>query len=75
MSCGLCGGKYLPEKKTCECGALAHESDAMAFKIKAANDLIDYLEAHEDDIACGINDFGNLKILFEDILQRPPKFT
>jgi hypothetical protein len=50
-------------------------SDKMDLKIQAANDLIDYLEAHEDDIACGINDFGSLKILFEDILQRPPKFT
>ena len=35
--------------------------------------LVNYLESHEDDIAIGINDFGDLKDVDTDILKREPK--
>lgn len=37
------------------------------------SDLKNYLEAHEDDIGCGINDFGDLKNLFNEIVGREAK--
>ncbi len=37
---------------------------------KAWNDLKNYLLAHEDDIAHGINDFGDLKVVFASTFQR-----
>lgn len=35
--------------------------------------LISYLELHEDDIALGINDFGDLKGIYISILKKEPK--
>jgi len=32
---------------------------------RAAKDLTSYLESHEDEIAIGINDFGELKSVFK----------
>ena len=36
----------------------------------SAQDLIEYLESHEDDIKYGINDFGRLRDIFLDIFER-----
>lgn len=35
-------------------------------------DLKEYLEFHEDDIAIGRNDFGDLRKLFIEIFDREP---
>ena len=37
------------------------------------NSLIEYLAYHEEDIAYGINDFGDLKGLFTKIMSREPR--
>ena len=36
----------------------------------AAQDLINWLAAHEDDIKNGINDFGDLRTIFLEIFDR-----
>lgn len=38
-------------------------------------DIIDYLVFHEDDIAYGINDFGDLRQAFEELVGREPQKT
>jgi hypothetical protein len=37
---------------------------------RGADTLSQYLNQHEDDIACGINDFGDLKGLFIEMFGR-----
>ena len=37
-----------------------------------SNKLMDYLLRHEEDIACGINDFDDLRECFELIIGRKP---
>lgn len=36
-------------------------------------ELIDYLKSHEDDIALGINDFGDLRSVYIAIFKKEPK--
>ena len=36
-------------------------------------ELSEYLSAHEEDIADGINDFGDLRLTFNDIMDREPR--
>lgn len=40
------------------------ETEFMELAHQATTDLMSWLEAHEDDIALGINDFGALKPVF-----------
>ena len=35
--------------------------------------LADYLSAHESDIAAGINDFGDLRHVFKEVIGREPQ--
>lgn len=37
---------------------------------EAINDLIGFLDCHEDDIAIGINDFSSLRSVFEFYMGR-----
>lgn len=41
---------------------------------EAERDLRDYLLAHERYIAHGIEDFGDLRLVFECFIGRPPSF-
>ena len=38
----------------------------------ARKNLRDYLLYHESDIASGINDFGDLRLVFIEVLNRKP---
>lgn len=40
---------------------------------EALEDLIEFLEYHEEDIADRINDFGDLKAIFIEIMTREPE--
>ena len=43
----------------------------MIDKKEAIKDMVDYMLSHEDDIAHGVNDFGDLKDAFEFFVGRP----
>ena len=43
------------------------------FRGKNYDDLVNYLLDHEEDIALGINDYGDLRGAFIDIFDRPPE--
>lgn len=47
----------------------------MNLKIKTGSivDLVTYLMEHEDDIAYSVNDFGDLRALFVDVMGEDPK--
>ena len=44
----------------------------MVLSSGAWGELIGYLEAHESDIALDINDFGNLRTVFNEIFDSWP---
>lgn len=44
----------------------------ISYDVRAS--LSDYLKRHEEDIALGVNDFGDLKELFIDIFEREPVY-
>lgn len=46
----------------------------MLISYRNSRSLSKYLEYHEEDIAIGINDFGELKELFIEIFKRDPVF-
>ena len=46
--------------------------DRLSLSIIGLSGLNHYLISHEDDIAMGINDFGCLRPIFFDLLNREP---
>ena len=40
---------------------------------EATDDLMHYLISHESDIALDINDFGELRAIFTELLDHEPK--
>lgn len=51
-----------------------HKSGLLTSDMRKMNKtLVDFLKAHESDIASGINDFGDLKPVFTGIFDREPE--
>jgi hypothetical protein len=61
-----------PERAVVENRLPAPRAEVTEEEIKTATALNDYLLAHEQDIAHGINDFGNLRPVFQSCIQRDP---
>jgi len=47
-----------------------HKLNSGALPLDVHIDLVDYLIAHEQDIAHGVNDFGDLQNLFVSVMER-----